>query len=156
MSFYCFSQIKTGVKDGVTYICPTIENFMLMSRYQERDFDALMNKYHYSIIDESAKIRAYCASLDNFIVHAVVNFDYKFGGGINVWIPKTQMYPQTAIRDLYQKLRPHYQKTENDIEFFAFNYGNRAYGVTVSKTEEQYIISIIPFNVPDDRISEMK
>lgn len=152
----CFPQILTGTKDNVTYIVPTIENFITLCNCSESEFASYMKQYHYSEQNSTAQWISYSASLDNFIAHAVVNFDYAYGGkSIIAWLPKDDFYPKNAVSEMYRKLRPHYLRTEDQTEVFAFNYGEKAYGVMIQNNDKFYIIRIINFEHSDNRLSEL-
>ena len=115
-----------------------------------------MKQYHYSEQNSNAQWISYSASPDNFLVHAVVNFDYAYGGkSIIAWLPKDEIYPQNTIPEMYRKLRPHYLRTEDQSEVFAFNYRGKAYGVMVQNYDKTYIILVISFGQSDNRLSEL-
>lgn len=150
----CFSQIRTGIKDNVTYIVPTIENFITLCNCSESEFVSYMKRYNYSEENSNAKWISYSASLDNFLVHAVVNFDYAYGGNsIISWLPKGEIYPSNAVSNMYRKLRPHYLRMEEQSEVFAFNYRGKAYGVMIQNCDKAYIIRVICFGTSDSRLS---
>lgn len=155
--FNCYSQfVRTGVKDGVTYITPCIENFTYLSTVSESTFATIMNEYHYSEDGGSAQWYSYTASLDNFLVHAVTNFDYAYGGkSIISWIPQSEMYPHTALQDIYRKLRPHYVRKDGGKELFAFNYDGKAFGVIICKKEKFYIIRTNYLGAADSRLKNL-
>lgn len=95
-----FSQfVITGTKQGVNYIKPCIENFAYMSTLDYTTFSRYMEQYHYSEGESNAQWYSYTASLDNFLVHAVTNFNYAYGGrSIICWIPKSEMYPKLQCK----------------------------------------------------------
>lgn len=146
----------TGVKDGVTYIKPCVENFAYLSTVSESTFDITMRDYYYAEGDGSAQWRSYTASLDNYLVHAVSNYDYAYGGkSIICWIPKSEMYPHTAVRDIYNKLRPHFLRRENGGELFAFNYDGKAFSCIIVNNEKFYIIRTNYYGSADSRLKNL-
>ncbi len=157
LSLQAMGQVQTGVKDNVTYIVPSVENFITLCNCSQAEFQSIMNRYHYSENGSSAQWLSYMASLDNFLVHAVTNFDYSYGGGNLIsWLPKDEMYPRDAMSTIYSKLRPHYIGMEDGLEKFAFNYKGFAYGMMISNTDKAYIIRTIRFSTADSRLSELK
>lgn len=158
LSIQAFGQVQTGVKDNVTYIVPSVENFITLCDCSQSEFETIMRRYHYSENDSSAEWLSYMASLDNFLVHAVVNFDYGYGGGTLIsWLPKEEVYPRNAMSTIYSKIRPHYIGTDEDgLEKFAFNYRGSAYGILVRNAEKAYIVRTINFGAADSRLTELR
>ena len=155
--FFCFNSysqsVISGVKDGVSYITPCVENFAYLSTVSQSTFARIMDEYHYSESGGSAQWYSYTASLDNFMVHAATNYDYAYGGGaIICWIPKAEMYPYTAIQDIYRKLRPHYVRRDQDGELFAFNYNGKAFGCIIINSDKFYVIRTNYFGAADSRL----
>lgn len=156
LSLQAMAQVQTGVKDNVTYIVPSVENFITLCNCSQSEFQSIMKRYHYSENESSAQWMSYMASLDNFLVHAVIYFDYAYGGGSLIsWLPKDEMYPRDAMSTIYSKLRPHYIGMEDGLEKFAFNYRGYAYGMMISNTDKAYIIRTIRFGAVDSRLSEL-
>lgn len=158
--FFClnsFSQfVIIGTKQGVNYIKPCIENFAYMSTLDYTTFSRYMEQYHYSEGESNAQWYSYTASLDNFLVHAVTNFSYAYGGrSIICWIPKSEMYPKTAMQDIYQKLRPHFLRNENGGELFAFNYDGKAFGCIIMNQSEFYVIRMNYYGNSDKRLKNL-
>lgn len=156
ISIGCYSQIQTEVKDNVPIILPTLENFISLCDCSESEFVSYMKMYNYSEKNSSAQWISYNASLDHYMVHAVVDFEYAYGGNsIIAWLNKSEMYPSTAMSDIYRKLRPHYIRTEDQTENFAFNHKGKAYGVMVQNIDIAYVIRVINFGHADSRLSEL-
>lgn len=157
LCFNCYSQfIITGTKNGVTYIKPCLENFTYMSTLDHYTFSGYMNQYHYSEGESDAQWYSYVASLDNYVAHAVTNFDFAYRGGtIICWLPKSELYPRTAIQDIYQRLRPHFLRREDGGELFAFNYKGKAFGCIIVNQTNNYILNMTYFGKSDNRLKEL-
>lgn len=158
LSFNCHAQfVITGIKDGVKYIMPCVENFARLSTLSESAFASIMMDYHYSEGESSAQWYSYTASIDNYLVHAVSNYDYAYGGkSVICWIPKSEMYPETAVQDIYRKLRPYFLKRDDAGDLFAFNYDGKAFGCIISNREKIYIIRTNYFGSADGRLGSLK
>ena len=153
----CAQTLRTGVKERVTYITPCIENFIYLCNLNQSEFDNTMKQYHYSGPKRMDSWLNYMASLDNFIVHAVIIFDYSIDGDCIVCtLPKDQMYPKTAMSDIYGRLRPHYLRNEAGLDYYAFNYVGHAYGIMIKDDGDDYLIRVNHFGYSDERISELK
>ena len=153
----CAQSLRTGVKGRVTYITPCIENFIYLCNLGQSEFNNTMKQYHYSDPKYRDSWLSYMASLDNFIVHAVMYFDYNISGNsIVCTLPKDQMYPTTAMSDIYGRLRPHYFRNEDGIDYYAFNYNGHAYGVMIKDNGDDYYVRIDHCGYSDERISELR
>lgn len=151
-----FGQVQTDIKDGVTYIIPNIENLISLCNCTEDQFMNIMTKYHYSDNESDAQWIKCMASIDNYLVHAVTNFDYYYKGGVIIsWHPKNEMYPKSSVSEILRRLRPHFMRNEDDTDFFAFNYKGNAYGVMMVNDGNFYIIRTSNLGNSDSRLSEL-
>lgn len=115
-----------------------------------------MNQYHYSEGESNAQWYSYTASLDNFLVHAVTNFSFACSGRAVIgWLPKSEMYPKTAMQDMYNKLRPHFLRNENGEELFAFNYDGKAFGCIIKNSGKFYIVRVNYYGNADGRLKNL-
>lgn len=133
-------------------IKPTLNNFITLVGLTGSQFESIMRKYNYFEQEGSGGkyISFWNGSLDNYTYAQCVNtYNYNvMRSEVRLFVLIDMVYPNNAITDLLQDLRPYYKKsgfgaTGNHIDVFVFRRNSNTYEFYVTSYNNMYDITVL-------------